>query len=87
MYILDKFTTDYLQVFDKEGNSVGVNDNITISFEMELDTRRSPRTGIKKLEKDENKMGIVKWLSINRRTMEMVHRILLSKRGSNCFSY
>ena len=43
-----------LQVFDKEGNSLGVNDKITISFEMELDTRRPLRTGIKKLEKDEN---------------------------------
>ncbi|QIH34948.1 hypothetical protein [Sphingobacterium sp. DR205] len=54
MYIPDKFTADDLQVFDKEGNILGVNDKITISFEMELDTRRPPRTGIKKLEKDEN---------------------------------
>ncbi|RKO68373.1 hypothetical protein D7322_27540 [Sphingobacterium puteale] len=54
MYIPDKFTADDLQVFDNEGNSLGINDKITISFEMDLDTKRPPRTGIKKLEKDEN---------------------------------
>ncbi|MDR2271980.1 MAG: hypothetical protein LBF27_13830 [Sphingobacterium sp.] len=54
MYIPDKFTAADLQVFDNEGNSLGVNDKVTISFKMNLDTRRAPRTGIKKLEKDAN---------------------------------
>ncbi|WP_343558825.1 hypothetical protein [Sphingobacterium sp.] len=54
IYIPGKFTADDLQIFDNEGNSLGINDKIIVSFELDLDTKRPPRTDIKKLEKDEN---------------------------------
>jgi|GEM_PF-636934 len=53
MYIPDTFTADDLQIFDNEGNQLGVNDKITISFTMKLDTNREPREGDSKMEKDE----------------------------------
>lgn len=53
MYIPDQFTADDLQIFDNEGKQLGVNDKITISFTMKLDTNREPNKGSSKMEKDE----------------------------------
>lgn len=43
MYVPDQFTPDDLQIFDNEGKQLGVNDKITVSFTMKLDTNREPR--------------------------------------------
>ncbi len=42
MYIPDNFTAEDLQIFDNEGNQFGVNDKITVSFTMDLNTNRPP---------------------------------------------
>jgi hypothetical protein len=55
MYIPNQFTPDDLVIYDNEGNELGVNDKITISFTLKLDTKREPgKSNI--IEKDERGM-------------------------------
>ncbi|MFL9835698.1 hypothetical protein [Chryseobacterium terrae] len=54
MFIPNQFEADDLQISDNEGNQLGINDKMTVSFTMELDTNRPPHQGNNKLVKDKN---------------------------------
>lgn len=42
VYIPDTFTPDQIDIYDKDGNKLGVNDKIKVSFTLDLNTNREP---------------------------------------------
>ncbi|QCE43064.1 hypothetical protein [Psychroserpens sp. NJDZ02] len=42
IFIPDTFTPDKIDIYDKDGNKLGVNDEIKVSFTMHLNTNRDP---------------------------------------------